>query len=162
MSRDIIAVQKIFQVNFFDSDPLQSHHIYVKVTNPSMPSTNQKPDQTGRKVSHRLQLKKEKLQAAEQAKSETEGESKKNEEKTVSVPKTESEMASDDDEDEEEVPAEINLIPIEENQSTSTRTRRQQKEQLAPPSGRDKIECPFCKMTCMRRGIVQARVLKSF
>ena len=63
-------------------------------------------------------------------------------------------MTSDDEED-EEVPAEINLIPIEENASTSTRTRRQQKEQLAPPSGRDKIECPFCKMTCMRRGIVQ-------
>ena len=67
------------------------------------------------------------------------------------------EVDDEEDEEEEEVPAEINLIPIEENSSTSTRTRRQQKEQLAPPSGRDKIECPFCKMTCMRRGIVQAR-----
>ena len=110
-----------------------------------------------RKVSHRLQLKKEKLKAAEEAKSEKEGENggEPKTEESTSVPKTE-EMASDDEED-EEVPAEINLIPIEENSSTSTRTRRQQKEQLAPPSGRDKIECPFCKMTCMRRGIVQAR-----
>ena len=109
-----------------------------------------------RKVSHRLQLKKEKLKAAEEAKSEKEGENegKPKTEESNSVPKTE-EMASDDEED-EEVPAEINLIPIEENASTSTRTRRQQKEQLEPPSGRDKIECPFCKMTCMRRGIVQA------
>ena len=106
-----------------------------------------------RKVSHRLQLKKEKLKAAEEAKSEKEGENEA-EPKNEEVPKTE-EMASDDEED-EEVPAEINLIPIEENASTSTRTRRQQKEQLEPPSGRDKIECPFCKMTCMRRGIVQA------
>ena len=148
------VIQKILQINFIDSVTLQPHHIYVKVPNPSVPSTNQKPDQNGlmRKVSHRLQLKKEKLQAAEEAKSETDGEPK-NEEKTASIPKTE-EMASDDEED-EEVPAEINLIPIEENASTSTRTRRQQKEQLAPPSGRDKIECPFCKMTCMRRGIVQ-------
>lgn len=58
-----------------------------------------------------------------------------------------------DDEDldnEPEVPEKVYLEPIV--QDTTPRTRRQLE---APPTGRDKIECPFCKKTSIRRGIVQ-------
>ena len=55
-----------------------------------------------------------------------------------------------DDEDAEAVPDEISLTPI----GDPPRTRRQCVPP-ATPSGRDKLECPFCKMICMRRGIVQ-------
>ena len=98
------------------------------------PTTSSEPKvEFNRKLSQRLLIKKAKEISEEEQKV-----------------KGQAQDSGDSEDEQEVVPDVISLIPIGDTPKT-----RRQCAPTVPPSGRDKLECPFCKMICMRRGIVQ-------